>query len=105
MDCVATPHWTSVTSVPVDPADHYLKLWVLAAKHYLRAAENAGREIERLARRVLVEPPEGGAATLMQAVLTRLAEVARAQRRDFVARCWPVCDDIATAETGRSPGP
>ncbi len=96
IECVASPHVPSIEDVPVDEADHLLKLWVLNAKYLLRGRPEAPESIRRFAARVMGgEVPEGiDTLRLMEGALRRLAQIANPSRGHFLAECEKVLHRI-----------
>lgn len=92
IECVATPHVPSVKDVPVDEADHLLKLWVLNAKYYLRGQPESPESIRRFAARVAggEAPDSTSSRRLMEGALRQLAQIADPSRAQFLAKCEDV---------------
>ena len=93
---VATPHVHSITEVPLNRADHFLKLWVLHAKKCLRKSPDAEQRVVAFALRVLDSPTAQPTNTraLMAATLDTISEMAGGSRSRFVLKCYEIYGDI-----------
>lgn len=55
---MATPHYQTLTEVPVHKYHHLLKLWILNLKYFLRGNEGADSNIKKLANRTFEQEIE-----------------------------------------------
>lgn len=94
VQCLATPHIPSLTTVTLDPADHFLKLWVLNAKDYLRGNQKA--DIAKLAQRILKEKDLHMKTNrdLMKEMLKAIKGMATPSRYLFLAKCEDICQEM-----------
>lgn len=102
IDCLASPHITTVQTVPVDETLHLLKLWVLTAKCLLRGEARANGDLARLAPRILGSEAANvnTSAEVMSFTLERLKQRLDGSHAAFLAQCASVCQEIAAQSDG-----
>lgn len=95
IECLASPHLTSVRTAPADKTLHLLKLWVLTAKYLLRGAPRAADDLARLAPRILGGQSGGAPAEQMSRMLEQLKGGLGDSHAQFLAQCDSACAEIA----------
>ena len=98
IQCLATPHVPSLKTVSCDPADHFLKLWILNAKYYLRGNVEAKQSIRKLAQRILPGQNIGSqdAPELMGEILHTLKNMQSGKQAETLRKCEELCKQLRT---------
>ena len=85
---MATPHYPSLTEVPINKYHHLLKLWILNLKYCLRGNEGADSNIKKLVSRTFNKEIESDDNYyLLFEVIKEIKSNVEPELHNFIAKC------------------